>query len=253
MKKIIMAVAVVMSAGLAGCEQNVMMEYENSPAIYFTYNDREIGGQRRSKVYSFFLEPYSVVRDTVWVEVSTMGLTSTTDRRVSVVQTNIGKEGAAEAGVHYVGFDNADIAAKMVVPAGAVHGRIPVVVLRDASLETKEVTLEMAVTDNENFRPGIDMWRNFTITITALTSKPNSWDEVWAGWFGTWGPRKFHFIMEVTQFYDWENPPSDLEYRVNMELEVHQRFLEYNREHPDPDDDPDKIKYEANGDRIVFL
>lgn len=249
MKKIFITAVTATLVCLAGCEQNKMPEYENSPAIYFT---RGLGVYdltvTDSIAHSFFLLPESVVRDTVWVKVSTMGLTSDHDRYVKVVQANVGKPNAAVAGTHYVAFDDPGVVQKMVVPAGAVEGRIPVVMLKHESLNSRTVRIEMEVAGNEYFRPGIDAWRKYVVTTTAMTEKPSIWDVEWAPWFGpTWGPVKFRFIIDVTGFLDWDTPiTDDYTYQESMGMEVRQRFAEYNRDHPD---DPMR---EANGDLVVF-
>ncbi len=248
MKKIFIIAAATLVA-LAGCEQNVMTEYENSPAIYFTrglgYYDLD---RNDSIAHSFFLLPANTVRDTVWVKVSTMGLTADHDRYVKVVQANAGEPDAAVAGTHYVAFDDPGVAQKMVVPAGSVEGRIPVVVLKHASLASRTVRIKLAVAGNEHFRPGIDAWRTYVVTTTSMTAKPSIWDTEWANYFGpTWGPVKFRFIIDATGWLDWETPIlDDYGFQQNMQMEVLQRFAEYNR------DNPDNPLRETNGDLVVF-
>ena len=238
MKRIITAAAIVIAACLAGCNENQMLEYENSPAIYFSGT---------STLRSFFLLPSDVTHDTVWVEVLTMGLTADSDRPVSVVQANAGKPYAAVAGTHYVPFDNPDIAKKMVVPAGAVKMRIPVVAIKDASLELKKVELELAVAQNDHFRPGIDKQRNYLVTITSMVEKPDRWDNFWRHFFGpTWGPRKFRFIIDATGYYDWDILPDDSAFLEDMRSVTIQKFLEYEQAHPG------EPMVEANGDLVVF-
>jgi hypothetical protein len=253
MKNIIITALAVALVGLAGCDQNRMTEYENSPGIYF-YWDQQFDSQHDSINHSFFLRPSSLTHDTVWVEVMTMGYTADEDRPVSIVQTNAGKPDAAVAGTHYVAFDTPDLARRMVVPAGEVKGRIPVVVIKDESLDTKKVRLELAVADNGHFRPGIDRWRKFLVTTTSMTEKPNLWDKFWSHHFGpTWGIVKFRFIIEATGYLDWETAPADDGFTESMKTAVAQRFVEYNRDHytDDPNDPYYPLK-EANEDLVVF-
>jgi len=230
------------------CDDNKMPRYENDPAIYFDWSvtTARLNYQRDSIKHSFFFDK-NLMQDTVWVRVNAMGLTSSVNRSIAIVQTNVGKPNAAVSGKHFAPFDSPGIKEKMIMPANAVNVLIPIVFFRHADLELGEVRLELEVAANEHFRPGIDRQRKFLVASTAQAVKPSRWDTTWRHFFGpTWGTEKFRFIIEVTGFTDWENPPSDMGYIDWMRNMVLQRFAEYNRDNPN-----DPLK-EANGDFVTF-
>jgi len=229
----------------AGCDENKMTGYENDPAIYFHWNS-ESNQQHDSINHSFFFNE-NLMQDTVWVRVNAMGKTEPVDRPIVLVQTNTGDPDAAISGKHYKAFDAPGIKEKMVIPANQVYANIPIVVLRDKTLESEEVRLELEVAGNEYFRPGIDVWRKFLVTTTAQAVKPAMWDTRWRYYFGpTWGSVKFRFIIEATGYTDWDTLPGDGNYLSYLQNVVLQKFEEYNR------DNPDTPLKEANGDLVVF-
>ncbi|WP_294080041.1 DUF4843 domain-containing protein [Proteiniphilum sp. UBA5384] len=211
------------------CKENVALEYENDPAIYFVHDEY---GQRDSISHSFFIVPGDGP-DTVYIEIHTMGMTSNVDRPFVLEQSNIGKPDAAVAGVHYVPFDNAQVAKYFVIPANQVMIRLPIILLRDESLKTGKVRLELKFASNEYFRPGIPGWTHFLVTTTAEAVKPTIWDSYWKSYFGlSWGSVKMKFIIDVTGFTDWESRIDDYAYKAYLVDKVLAAFQKYNEENP---------------------
>lgn len=236
------------------CTENNMEEYENDPAIYFlngsVYNDDGTVSsgklQKDSVNQSFFVYDSDKMRDTVYVFVKTMGKVSSTDRPIALVQTNTGDD-AAVPGTHYVPLDDPEVTKHMYVPAGKVYAKIPIILLRDKSLQTSQKRLELEVAKNECFRPGIDAWRKFVITTTDLAVKPAMWDSRWRYYFGpTFGSVKLKFIINATGYTDFDNLPSDYSYITWLKTTVQQAFFDYNKAHPD-----DPLK-EADGTLVTF-
>jgi hypothetical protein len=241
----LMYILLLTVAVVSSCSEYEMLAYENDPAIYFTY-ESTLGGQRDSINHSFFVLNTSILTDTVWIKISTMGEISSQDRPFSIVQTNTGKAGAAVAGTHYVSLDNPAVKSLMVIPANKVEAKIPVIFFRDESLALEQVRLELAVASNEYFHPGIDRWRTLTVTTTDQAVKPSTWN-TWQYYFGaTWGSVKMRFIINVTGYTEWGVVPSDFSYVLHLRDLVAQAFKDYNRDHPD-----NPLK-EANGDIVVF-
>lgn len=246
MKKLFLYISAWVTALLtvAGCEENQMDSYKNDPAVYFA-NSTEFGEQADSVNYSFFILPEAVKRDTVYVRVCTMGMPEAVDRPVRLLQTNVGKPDAAEAGVHFVAFDNAEVKDSLRIPAQAVFVDIPVIVLRDASLSLGVKRLELALVENDYFRLGIDEWRTFVVTISDLVSKPKMWDTRYYLFMGaSWGPVKMRFLIKATGYMDWETVPTDMSYLTWMGNVARQALLEYNNANP--------TLREANGDAVSF-
>jgi hypothetical protein len=231
---------------VTACTQNEMLSYENDPALYFAGH-----GDDKNKVdsinHSFFLLNSDIVKDTVLVRINVMGELSSQPRPVSIVQKNVGAEGAAVAGVHYVPFDDASLKPLLQVPAGKEFVDIPVVFIRDANLASEKVRLELALTTNGYFRPGIVEKQKFTLTTTDLVEKPGAWDTRWYIFMGrSWGPVKMRFIIDITGYTDWSVTPSDMTMMQYFGALAKQKLIEYNAAHPD-----DPLR-EANGDLVSF-
>ena len=231
----------------ASCKENEALFYENDPAIYFANEPNVMNGQLDSIPYSFFIEPNSVVDDTVHVKVCLSGLLADYDRPIKLIQTNVGEEDAAVPGVHFIAFDDPSVVDSVCIPRGKAVAYIPVVLLRDVSLKSKEKRLKLAVGQNEYFRPGVDKLRNFTVTVADFTIKPKLWDIVWKIYFGpTFGSVKLKFIIQVTGFTDFDSYPTDFQLGDHLSIVFQQKLAEYNEAHPD---DP---LAEADGTLVGF-
>ena len=120
------------------------------------------------------------------------------------------------------------------ISAGEVSRLIPVILLRDESLKAATYKLVLAVQGNEYFRPGIDAWRTYTVTITDTAIKPTIWDSYWSYYLGTsWGPEKLRFAIEATGYKDFNERPLDPGLGSWMYTVCSQQLEEYNAEHPD--------------------
>ena len=224
---------------LTGCQLEHPLAYENDPAIYFVRNST----QRDSLNHSFFMNDN--LTDTVWIKVVTMGEVSTADRRFSVKQANSSTANAAQPGVHYKPFDDPFIAGNMVIKAGKAEANFPIIFIHDTSLDLNTVELILEVDQNENFRPGINTWRQIKVTTTALTTKPALWDQYYATLFGlSWGPVKFRFIIDNTGYMDWGMVPN-LSFGMYMQAQIRNALQKYNASHDEP-------LSEADGTQVSF-
>ncbi|MEG2278221.1 MAG: DUF4843 domain-containing protein [Odoribacter sp.] len=228
---------------LSGCEDETALEYGNDPRLYF-YNDQY--GQRDSIAHSFFVLRDDQMLDTVWLDVRTMGDVADYDRPVELVLTNVGKLDAAVPGTHFLAFDNAEVKKWMVIPTGQVKTLIPIVIKRDQSLKSSVIRFELAVGENQYFKPGIDKWSTFVITTTEMAAKPDLWDTWWKHTFGTWGAVKMKFIVDYVGYSDFDVRVSDSGYRNYLIGKAKQKLLEYNLAHPN------KELKEADGTPVEF-
>ena len=135
-------------------------------------------------------------RDTLWFKIGTMGFLSDEDRPLELQQF-IADDTLENArpGVHYVAFDDPELASFYRVPAHCDTLSIPVILLRDPSLEAKEVVLKFGFKDNGIFKPGYEMFSTRIIRFTAEYVQPSNWSEAM---FGKWGPVKHQLMMEWT-------------------------------------------------------
>ena len=232
--------------GTISCKENTALDYENDPALYFengTYS------QKDSIAHTFFIQPNDQMRDTVFVEILTMGYPIDSDRPFVLEQANAGQPGAAIAGKHFVAFDDPEMLEHLKIPKGSVRKSFPLIVLRDPSLELEEVRIELKIGENEYFRPGIDVWTNFVVKTTAMAVKPTTWDTYWKYTFGpTWGSVKMKFIIDNTGFSDFDGGYLASDYGDYLGSKVQQKLLEYNAN----PNNPDRPLQEADGTIVTF-
>jgi hypothetical protein len=150
--------------------------------------------------YSFVFEP-GIEQYTLWINVRTEGFTRDYPRTVTFKQAPSadGNE-AAEPGVHFVAFDDPQVKAQYVIPAGATSASLPIILLRDPSLQTSVRTLRIALAENEHFLLSVDenkLHRN--IVFADKLTMPEMWAfGVVKFYFGTYGEAKHRFMIEVT-------------------------------------------------------
>jgi len=127
------------------------------------------------KAYTFVYENASVVQDTVFFDIYTMGRVSDQDRPFKLKQVQVEGVDNCVAGVHYKAFDDPTVIKHYVIKAGDTHESIPIVFLRDASLKQKIYTLKIEVEANEYFGLGetATLWRKVNVADRLI--KPNSW------------------------------------------------------------------------------
>ena len=97
MKKIVLYIVFMITALMMSCEEKYDMYSEPDNRLNII-SDTLIN-------YTFTIKPASVMLDTVWVRVQTMGLLSDQDRVVKFEQVEADSLNA-EPGVHYVAFDD---------------------------------------------------------------------------------------------------------------------------------------------------
>ena len=128
-----------------------------------------------------------------------MGMLSSENRPVQLEQVMLGGDTInAEAGVHYVPFDDPEIMALSYVPANATQARLPIVVKRDPSLATDgDVVLKVTFKDNGYFQSGYKAFSTYTLTISDRLSKPSMWATASLdSYFGAYGQKKHELMIE---------------------------------------------------------
>lgn len=176
------------------CRLNfIYLDYTGNPMTSDRVNDAT-----RHSSYSFIMASVTaneeLKSDTVWFDVSTMGFLSDIDRPIRLEQVTTGDNDAIP-GVHYVAFDDPSFISKCFVPANQNQTRVPVVVLRDASLQDNDVNLTFRLSENEYFKSGYDGLTERTLQITDRLSMPSNWP---VSIFGTYGQKKHELMIEWT-------------------------------------------------------
>lgn len=148
--------------------------------------------------YSFVYSSAETTQDTVWVEVETMGYLSDLDRSFEFEQIAGNYTPVAVSGVHYISFDDEAVKKYYVVPAGQSKVTVPVILLRDASLQAEEVYLTVKIKANENFIVAQSNRSQTVIKFTDMLSAPTRWAIYAEAYFGVYGPVKHQFLIDTT-------------------------------------------------------
>lgn len=194
----------------ASCEKDltpIVLEEPRLNFIYYNYNGEvtlaeDIEENMLETAYSFALRSATVGEeltiDTVWFEVGTMGRLFDYDRPVELEQISTG-EADAVPGVHFVPFDDPQLLSKSFIPANQNKALIPIVVLRDASLDDGNVNLQFTFKDNGYFKPGYEVFSTHTLVISSHMAKPANWDTYYGdNNFGTYTELKHQLMIEWT-------------------------------------------------------
>lgn len=196
---IIAVLAALTPLFFTACEEDLPLYSDHQAYLNFNYNyynsDSVIN---YSFVYSGGKE-----RDTVWLNLTTMGFLSDEDRTFELQQVATGVNDAV-AGTHYVSFDSEEEKPYLVIKAGETTARVPVFVLRDVSLEDTAFNLRVEVKPNGTFEQGYKEQRYKLVTITSQLTKPEEWTMYMDYYFGEWGPVKHQFMIDATG-ENWDN------------------------------------------------
>jgi len=181
---------------------------------YYVYNDqaRIQFGPEESRIYqssfnladtlkpfTFYYEDANVKEDTVFFDIYAIGGITKTDRSFTLQQEQVPNLSNAVAGKHYVAFNDPRATKNFVIKANTVHTRVPIIMLRDASLKSSTVVLKFKVIPDQNFLSGeaSNLWRK--ITLTDRLSQPASWDNIATlYYYGKYSVVKHEFLITHT-------------------------------------------------------
>ena len=226
MKKYIYLVMVALGIlTLASCSENEPMAYEGQPALYFANDDIN---------FSFFYAESAGDRSSVDITVHAMGPVSDVDRAFTLYQENAGEADAAQSGVHYLGFDTDEMKQAMVIPAGKSEIKLPIVLLKDNSLDTKTVKLKIGIRPNENFGKGVVEKDSTVISFSSQAMKPANWKDWYYAFGASWGTVKMRFIIDVTGITNFDQVPEDYDYLIYLNGKLKSKLFEYNSTHEQP-------------------
>ncbi|SIN94119.1 DUF4843 domain-containing protein [Chitinophaga niabensis] len=213
MKRLIYIIAILLATA-SGCTKSEYLLFNDIARVQLS--------DTTSLSSTFVYDPVTIVKDTVYIEVSTIGGITNYDRPVKLVQipefdytyvrdpiTNqitdtIATERPfkAVAGTHYIDLADKSLESMMVIKAGSVRAQIPVVLLRDASLKTNSYRLRLQLVANKEFGLGEKNSREKTIVFSDRLERFYSWrvDATNASAFITFGKystRKHQFMIDV--------------------------------------------------------
>ena len=142
---------------------------------------------------TFVYDSASVRRDTVYATVNAMGFVRDYPRSFRVEQISYKEDSIWNAipGTHYVALDDPEVVKEMIIPAGEVSGKIPIIALRDASLRDTSVLLRLKIVANDVFLPGDPDRLELSVEIGDQLMQPSNWMV-----FGAYGKVKHRFLVE---------------------------------------------------------
>ncbi len=195
MKRLIYFSLIFLAAGLIGCSKADELLYEDIARVQMA--------DTATVNSTFVYEPATKTRDTVYIQVNTIGKTTNYDRAVKLVQVAEKNEpNPAVPGVHYLAMDDPSLKSLMVVKANAVKALIPVVLLRDASLKNNSYRLRLELAANDQFDLGETQSQSRAIRFSDRLERFYSWrvDTYVApayGYFGKYSTRKHQYMVDV--------------------------------------------------------
>lgn len=203
------------------------------------------------KLYTFYYEPAAIAQDTVFFDIYAIGGVSGEDRPFVLEQVTLDSVENAMPGIHYKAFSDPSLKDRYVIRAGEVHASVPVVLLRDISLKSRSVKLQIQVKANEQFLPGEirKLWRR--VEFTDMLSQPAAWNNSAVQYYwGKYSRVKHAFMIEQTG-EKWDEgfltiANSDYALLTFWRLKLKTLLVDYNNAHPG-----DPLTDEA-GETVVF-
>lgn len=174
------------------CEEALpMFEEEQDRLNFYVEPKKEIPTPVRK---SFVYDPEDFVRDTIYVPVVGMGFVRDYDRPIAFEQVMLNPDSVynAEAGVHYVPFDDPEVKHLMVLPAGKASTDVPIIVLRDRSLRDTSSMLRLRFRENEYFKLGDLDRAEVLVEIGDMPMQPKRFLLM-----GTYGKVKHRFLINT--------------------------------------------------------
>lgn len=194
----------ICSLMLISCKQDDYNLFDSESLVQFGPPPADLytGGRQLAdtvKSFTFFYEGEDTKLDTVYFDVYAIGGMSPIDRYFTLQQELLPNVENAKPNVHYQAFD--DAAKKLcVIKANTVHTKLPIVLIRDASLKTNMMVLKFNLVSNENFALGEKelLWRK--VQFTDRLSRPDAWDEpVSKHYLGKYSVEKHKFMIKETK------------------------------------------------------
>ena len=157
---------ILMGSLFAACDEDLKPYADETCWVYFDL----IGSADTLQSRTFIYAGGDAQTDTVWIPLKTIGKVKNFDRPVSLTQVQ-GDGLNGEAGTHFVPFNEQNY----VIPAGKTTVELPIVLKRDASLQTDRVLVEFTLTANNYFAPGFVGPQTVEIWVTDQMDRPSYW------------------------------------------------------------------------------
>ncbi len=211
MKKIFYIFITILSCNfLISCQEDEVLLFSDSARVQFESTE--------DYPYSFVWSDGSVTEAVVKLPIKVIGgpddvfrklrvsqiteydVTYETDNKGYIIDSIVTpKENPAEAGVHYVAFNDARAQELLVVAPGNVTDSVAIIVKRDASLASKKVRLRVQLEVSDDFLQGESKYLARTIILSDMLEKPDSWYNYSNAYYylGTYSVAKHELMIKV--------------------------------------------------------
>ena len=214
---------VAMTLSLTGCSTDEDFYYQDEPRVRLVGEEIWAVGTD-SVAFSFVAYGSDVTEKTIYVDAQVMGnVVLDHDRTVNI---EVDPQLTTASTAQYTAPTS------VVIPAGQAKGTFPVVLKRDASLQSKAVTLYLKVAANSDFKPGVNEENHIRFIWNDILSRPNNWSDL-EPFFGVYSDVKYRFMLTnsdgagefSTETMSWAQLMS---YKIRFQNALN----EYNAAHP---------------------
>lgn len=191
---IIPAVITLCVCLLAACDTKEKFDYKAHNNLYFEVEDN-------LQMNFFYRDRETVSRETIYVTVKVSGGPRDYARAINLKPVTLDKKEMlpAEVNTHFLPLDNPETAGEMVMPAGKVETRVPIILLRHPSLREDAYYLALQVEPNKDFATETATNLVQNIDIMDMPFRPSNWDD-WGtvgNFFGLYNVVKHEFMIKV--------------------------------------------------------
>ncbi|MFV0506392.1 MAG: DUF4843 domain-containing protein [Bacteroidales bacterium] len=191
-----------------------------------------------TKTFSFVYEGANVIRSVVYFNLYALGGQENYDRPFIIEQEEVPDTLNAVPGVHYLAFDDPSVASLYSIKAGKINCYVPVVLLRDPSMQSNTYVLKFKLVANEHFITGDTrlLWRKLYMSDELV--KPDEWRGYLEKYrFGKYSKVKHRFFIDQTgERWDdlfLKNISLDFALLGYWGDKTKQLLFDYNKAHPD--------------------
>lgn len=230
-------IAFALSLLFVSCESRLGTWNDDAARLYFG------GDTTQSKTFVF--DPVTIVSDTIFLEVNTIGNTSKKERAFIIRQVMIKDAENAVEGVHFMALNSAEMTKHLIIKANESVTQVPIIIYRDPSLKDKSLVAQFEIVENNHFQLGIlkNITRKLYISDTYEMPSRWAWNNYWYNLvFGEYSKVKHEFMYKCLLLLPETNYVPDNHFLLEIhDLSSHDYYATffqkqlnaYNQEHPD--------------------
>ena len=186
-------VGIVFLCSLLSCEEK--LDNYDTETCWLRFNLSQLADTLQSRSFVYLGDDAET--DTVWIDVKTIGSMKDYDRKITFTQVMTDTTNA-EAGKHYIAFDDLALANAYVIPANQIKARVPVIFKRDVSLKNMDVLLEFVIGSNDDFQPGFVKPDRIQVWLTDRLARPSNWNMFLDYYIGSYDRGLHECLIHIT-------------------------------------------------------